>query len=330
MKSLVVYPKCGLANRLRAVASASILAECTGRTLFVNWSRSGECNVEWEELFLNQIEKHPFPPSSFKIGVDLYDDIIIPMSLYRETPRLALRGESDLVAVHTCRNFRPEEMTNEAHEEAKSLFYRKLRPIDTVQKTISDIQKRYFDGHDVIGVHIRRKDHLNFLKKDHRLVSPTGLFLEAMENILHANPATKFFLATDDEHEENLIRRLFHNAVIVHEKGGSGRNTTKGMQDALVDWVLLSKTSRIIASYASSFSQEARVVNRIKTDMIVREEELSKTHFKMRFFTEFFKTHYRILREEGIKQYFRYSYNYRKGQIINWSRKKTSHPDTDI
>ena len=233
-----------------------------------------------------------------------------------------MRDESDLVAVHTCRNFQPEEMTNEAYEEAKSLFYRNLRPVDTVQKTISDIRKRYFDGHDVIGVHIRRKDHLNFLKKDHRLVCPTKLFVEAMENILHANPETKFFLATDDEEEEKLIRRLFPDAVIVYEKGGSGRNTTKGMQDALVDWVLLSKTSRIIASYASSFSQEAGVVNRIKTDVIVREEELSKTHFKMRFFTEFFKTHYRILKEEGIRQYFRYSYNYRKGQIINWSRKK--------
>ena len=102
------------------------------------------------------------------------------------------------------------------------------------------------------------------------------------------------------------------------------------MQDALVDWVLLSKTSRIIASYASSFSQEAALVNRIKTDVIVREEELSKTHFAIRFFTEFFKTHYRVLKEEGIKQYLLYSYNYRKGQIFNWRRKKNSHHGKNI
>jgi hypothetical protein len=326
MKSLVVYPKNGLANRLRALASASILAERTGRNLFVNWVPSDVCNVEWGELFLNRLESRPLPLSSFRVGVDLYDDTVIPMSWYQDTPRLAVRGEADLVAVHTCRNFQPEGMTHEAYEEAKSLFYRNLRPIDTVQKTNCDIQKRYFDGHDVIGVHIRRKDHLHFLKKDHRLVCPTKLFVKAMENILHANPETKFFLATDDEEEEKLIRRLFPDAVIVYEKGGAGRNTTKGMQDALVDWLLLSKTSRLIASYASSFSQEAGVVNRIKTDVIVREEELSKTHFKLRFVTELFKAHYRILREEGIRQYFRYSYNYRKGQIINWSRKKTSTP----
>jgi len=63
--------------------------------------------------------------------------------------------------------------------------------------------------------------------------------------------------------------------------------------------------------------------------VILREEELSKTHFKIRF-TECFKTHYRVLKEEGIKQYFLYSYNYRKGQIFSWSRKKTSRPGKDI
>ena len=201
MKSLVVYPKNGLANRLRVLASASILAECTGRSLFVNWIPSKICNVEWGELFLNQLESRLLPLSGFRIGIDLYDDTVIPMSWYGDTPRLAVRDESYLVAVHTCRNFQPEEMTNEAYEEAKSLFYRDLRPVDTVQKAISDIWQRYFNGHDVIGVHIRRKDHLTFLKKDHRLVSPTKLFVEVMENILHANPETKFFLATDDERE---------------------------------------------------------------------------------------------------------------------------------
>jgi hypothetical protein len=324
MKSLVVYLKNGLANRLRVLASASILAEYTGRTLFVNWLPSEDCNVEWGELFLNQLESRPLPLSSFQVGIDLYNDDVIPRCWYEDTPRLTVPGESHLVAVHTCRNFRPEDMTNEAYEEAKSLFYRNLRPVEALQKTISDIQKRYFEGkNNVVGVHIRRKDHLHFLKKDHRLVCPTKLFVEAMENILRANPETKFFLATDDEEEEKLIRRLFPNAVIVYKKGGSGRNTKKGMQDALVDWVLLSRTSRIIASYASSFSQEAGVVNRIKSDVIMREEELSKTHLSMSFFTELSKTHYRVLKKEGIRQYLRYSYNYRKGQIINWSRKKS-------
>ena len=86
----------------------------------------------------------------------------------------------------------------------------------------------------------------------------------------------KFFLATDDEREKKLIKQIFPDAVIVYQKKGSGRNTTRGMQDALVDWVLLWKTSRIIASYTSSFSQEAALVNRIKTDVIVRKKNSLK------------------------------------------------------
>ena len=137
----MVYPKNGLANRLRALASASIFAECTNRILYLNWLPSRDCNVEWDELFLNPIRCHPLPVSNFQVGINLYDDTVIPISWYREIPCLPVQDEPGLVAVHTCRNFRPKEMTNEAYEEAKSLFYRDLRPVDTVQKAISDISK---------------------------------------------------------------------------------------------------------------------------------------------------------------------------------------------
>jgi hypothetical protein len=33
--------------------------------------------------------------------------------------------------------------------------------------------------------------------------------------------------------------------------------------------------------------------------------------------------HYRILKNEGLKKYFLYSYNYRKGQISGWIKKKS-------
>ena len=329
MKSLIVYPKNGLANRLRALASARILAECTRRKLFVNWIPSKECNIEWQELFQNQFESCLLPLSNFHVGISLYDDSVIPMSLHREIPVLTVCNEPDQIAVHSCRNFRPEEVTRAAYTDAKSSFYKNLRPVATVQNTITDMQRRYFDGCDVIGVHIRRNDHLTFLKKDHRLVCPTRMFVEAMENVLHTNPETKFFLATDDKKEEKLIMRLFPGVIIVYEKDEPSRNTTKGMQDALVDWVLLSKTSKIIATYASSFSEEASAVNMITTEIIMKEDELSKSHFKV-LFTDHFKTHYRVLKKKGIKEYFLRSYNYRKGQLVNWNRKKPSPDDEDI
>ena len=193
MKSLIVYLKNGLANRLRALASATILAEYTGRKLFANWTPSTVCNIEWHDLFLNQLESCPLPLSGFEVGINLYDDSVIPRSLSREIPGLLVCDEPDQIAVHTCRNFQPEGMSNEAYADAKSSFYKSLRPVETVQKTVDDMQKRYFDGCEVIGVHIRRNDHLTCLQKDHRLVCPTSSFVEAMESILHVTPGTKFF-----------------------------------------------------------------------------------------------------------------------------------------
>jgi len=322
MKSLAVYPKNGLANRLRALASASILAEYTGRNLLVSWTRSRDCNVVWEELFLNPIEGCSMPLSTFRHGLDLYDDTLIPLSSHSDIPHLSIPEGPDVIAVHSCRNFRPEGMTVAVYEEAKSMFYRKLLPVETVRETVSDMQKRFFHGHKVIGVHIRRKDHLTFMKKDHRLVSPTRMFVEAMKQALRANPETKFFLATDDQKEERYIRRLFTDSVIAYEKKEYGRNTARGMQDALTDWLLLSRTSRIIASYASSFSQEAGVVHRIKTDEIVHEEGLSKNHH-MPYLTSLLTTHYRILKEEGLKQYVLYSYRFRKNRICSRAGRRT-------
>jgi len=323
MKSLIVYLKNGLANRLRALASANILAEYTGRKLFVNWTPSKVCNVEWLDLFLNQLESCLIPLSDFQVGITLYDDSVIPRSLSQEIRMLLVCDEPYQIAVHTCHNFQPEEMTSEAYAVAKSSFYRNLRPVEIVQKTIDDMQKCHFNGSDVIGVHIRRNDHLKYLQKDHRLACPTSMFVEAIENSLHANPGAKFFLATDDKKEEMHIRRLFPGAVIVYEKESVSRDTKKGMQDALIDWMLLSKTSRIIAPYMSSFSVEAGAVNRIKTEIIVAEDAFSKTHLRI-LFVKYLEGHYKVLNEKGIKEYFLRSYNYRKGQLFNLIRKKPS------
>lgn len=258
--------------------------------------------------------------SSFRFGTNLYDDSFTQTSCHKELPGLIARNKSDQVAVHTCRNFQPPGITTAAYESAKSSFYRNLRPVDKIQETINGMQRQHFDGFDVTGVHIRRNDHLTFMKKDHRLVCPTSMFVKAMENVLRTNPGTKFFLATDDKNEEALIMRLFPGAVIVYEKEKPSRDTAKGMQDALVDWVLLSKTSRIIAPYASSYSEEAGAVNRIKTEVVVREDELSKIHFKILFLTPI-RLHYQTLREEGLKRYFLYAFSYRKRWIMRWIKK---------
>lgn len=322
-KALVLYPKYGLANRLRSLASAKILADYTGRKLFVNWAPSKECNIEWEELFINKLERYPSPLSSFESGVDLYDDATNADAFYRDMPRSLISDGSDVVAVHTCLNFRLSEMAAEAYERAKSIFYRSLQPVARIEKTVNEIHGRYFEGNNIVGVHIRRRDHFAFNRKDPALVCPTAVFIHEMTEILKTRPGTRFFLATDDKNEETRVRETFMNAVIVYEKEVVSRDTRKGMQDALIDWLLLSKTCGIIGSYSSSFSEEAAIVNMIRIHSVLRQEELSRPHYKT-ILKAHLKTHLSVLKRDGLCKYFLYSYNYRKGQISYWIRKKIS------
>jgi len=317
----VLYPQYGLANRLRAIASAKILADFTGRKLYVNWIPNSQCNIEWEDLFINRLAHYPSQLSAFIEGVNLYDDYKKVNEFYWDIPQSLISNTSDVIAVSACCNFQPREMALETYTALKSLFYRSLQPIDIIQRSVSDVHKRYFERHEVVGVHIRRAEHLHRKKQDPRLVSPTTFFIEAMEKVLRDNPDTRFFLSTDDKKEEKTIRQLFKMAVIVHEKEKVSRYTKKGMQDALIDWLLLSRTSKIIRSSTSSFSEEAAVVNMIKHESILREEELSRIHYKTWVKVQV-KSHYRVLKEEGVRNYLFYSYNYRKGQALSWIRKK--------
>lgn len=306
-KVLVLFPRFGLSNRLRAIASAKILADYTGRKLCVNWIPSNECNVTWGELFTNQIDSYPISLSDLKDNITLYDERKNWKNFYWDMPEALTNNESDIVAVHTCLNFRIREMSHEMYKTAKSLFYRSLQPVRIIQNIVNDMEKHYFKGNEVVGIHIRRTDFPFYLPTSNRDLYPTRLFIQEMENILKTNPKTKFFLSTDAKEDEKIFKSLFRDNLIVYEKTIICRDTVKGMQDALVDWLLLSRTAKIIGSYLSSFTIEAGAVNMIET-IHVR---------KLRYFLQQkIKEHHKIIKREGLKRYFFYSYTYSKRQIM--------------
>jgi len=140
---------------------------------------------------MNKRERYFAPASSFQAGINLYDDEHDANRFYGDMPQSLISNRSDVVAVHACHNFQLKELTKEAYIGAKSLFYKGLQPEQNVEKSVTDIHKRYFEGNDVVGVHIRRTDHLSSVQKDPRLVCPTDMFIEVMANILENNSNRK-------------------------------------------------------------------------------------------------------------------------------------------
>lgn len=271
----------------------------------VNWVPADkECNIAWEDLFVNQLECYPLPLSDFQNGVDLYDDTG-SHDFFWDTPQLLAQNKSDVVALRTFRNFRPKGMTEDAFKRSKSLFYKSLKPISVIQEAVRGIEEQYFRDSDVVGVHIRRTDYFSYLRQDPKAVAPTELFIKGLMRVLKTNPKAKFFLATDDKNEEQIIRSYFQDAVIVHEKDTLSRLTRDGMRDALIDWLLLSRTSRIIGSYRSSFNEEASAVNMIRLETIPKQAILLNL-----------KAHYGLFRTSGLRKVILYSYYYRKQQLL--------------
>ena len=100
-------------------------------------------------------------------------------------------------------------------------------------------------------MHIRRTDNE---KSWH--VSPLSAFVREMQAALAEDPEVTFYLATDDEGVREHLCVLFPGRILT-QAGASTRSTREGMEAAVVDLFVLSKTCRLIGSYWSSFTDTA-------------------------------------------------------------------------
>ncbi len=276
---LIVQPLEGLANRLRVLASAKLMAEHTGRNLLVSWTRQPtRCNARWTDLFVNPVDEYPYPYRVLKYQEKFQCNkvrILIPFQQPEILTELEpiLQSDIPVIAVSHFGLFKPQWVLQAEFQDIRSRFYRSLKPISKIEQTVKSVVDGQFANHEVIGVHIRRTD----LRPDlgdvpPQQISPTSLFIEEMEKLLAGNPKIKFFLATDDFLEQKTIIEHFGDKVILYHKNTINRNSRQGIQDALIDWLLLSRTSLIIRSHYSSFSEESALVNQIPVITIRAEQ----------------------------------------------------------
>ena len=159
----------------------------------------------------------------------------------------------------------PQNVTNyyflTCHEFHFDRTYLKhLRPIKTIQVKIDENRSLFSDK--TIGVHIRRSDHDVSIKE-----SPLESFIEIMKYDLEKDSSINYFLATDDQEVEQILKGLFPGKILTYPKECS-RTSVTGMQDAMVDLYSLSATSKIYGSFYSSFSDIAARIGNIPLKII--------------------------------------------------------------
>ena len=250
---LVIEPLNGLSNRLRVINSGIALAEELNKQLRVDWLLNGDLNCRFDKLFepiegitINDGIRLSYPFNRHPNLHYLYKSLKFDISLNSTSFKTRLKNENLKNYLYWFNKI--YITTGEAFFPAPLKYYF-FKPKPSIMDGVNLMCNKL--GPDFIGIHIRRTDNKNAI-----LFSPTSLFIKEIKYLLTIDASIKFFLSTDSLEDQMLLKNTFPNNIFFNPKI-LNRNQEKGIQDALVDIICLSKASKIYGSFYSSFSEAA-------------------------------------------------------------------------
>lgn len=273
---LYIIPTGGLANRMRAIASAYSLSKATKRRLCVIWHEDKGLNADFKELFeydvslfeikrLNPIKYKFFyevPRKSnfyFSSIAHLFSDKIWIYQLDQKDfkmnedfflQKVVSTGKD--VVIKSCYSF-----FSFTREDILSLF--------PPSKKVKEREKEILEYHNpAVALQIRRTDNVWAIQH-----SPLELFETVIDEEYKRNEDVKIFLATDDESVKRRLKDKYGKIIVSNPKEAR-RDTLEGMVDAFAEMEIMSKCERIYGSYWSSFSEIAAMMG--NSDLIVLKE----------------------------------------------------------
>ncbi len=267
MNTITLVPQGGLCNRLRAILSLLSLVRgpLEGVRVRVGWSAERECAARFDQLFL------PLEDSRLLIAPRRwYDRPITRRNLhwpslvrsclysrqYSNTPP-PLESLQQQAGQHSGAVY---VSTGMAFCDYSPEYIRQLRLQPHLQQKV-DALSRDFDSH-TLGIHIRRTDHVTAIAE-----SPDALFEQAIAAAIERDEAARFYLATDDEPLKARLLALFPGRITAQSCSGT-RADLCGMEEAVVDLWTLARTTGIIGSYWSSYTDTAAEIGGIPLTII--------------------------------------------------------------
>ena len=272
---ITLIPVGGLANRMKAIDSAVALAHETHARLHIIWFKDKGLNCRFDQLFQSlNLEGVTLKEASWmdKLIIDrprrknfhlprlfqrvLFDDCIYENEatqlFYRNFDFLSWAKEKNTY-IASCVYFYPQTT-----HPLFSIF----QPTETVQEQIKTYTADF--NRFTIGIHIRRTDNIASISQ-----SPTELFIERMKEEISKNEDCQFYLATDSEEEKKRLKEIFGERILTLPRAAN-RNSIAGMQDALVELYVLSRTQKIFGSMQSSYSETAAQISNIRCELLTK------------------------------------------------------------
>lgn len=280
---LTIVPQSGLCNRMRAIASAYNLAKTSSRKLKVIWKVNKNLGADYYDLFLPsncfKVETL-FPNDSKKLSKKLRSYKYQPVSQYQKWIQEYF---FDLILTSLPPNSGDNKTSTYLEEKIKAKrsvliysnlpFYQKhnldfslFNLIPKLSEQVEEIVSKFTVN--TIGIHIRRTDNIKSIK-----YSPLEEFNKAIEKEINDNPKVNFFLATDCKETTSALIDRFSDRIFTRNNNLS-RESIQGIQDAAIDLYALSRTTKILGSYWSSFSRTASRIGGIPRITITNDPNL--------------------------------------------------------
>lgn len=271
--SLTLVPAGGLANRMRAVVSASNLCDSVGAQLQVVWFRDWALNAHFHEIFqpvsesrfalreaglmdhllTDRPRRHnlwiPRGPQQLLYDDRIYEQTVTPRKLRGFDFESWLRGRKCYMSCY-------QDFGTFDHK----LYGQVFKPVREAQAIIDGYRSRFSPY--TIGMHIRRTDNAESIMK-----SPTGLFAAAIRREQQAHPDLRVFLATDSEEVKRVLSKEFGERMII-PLSAADRSSADGIRAAVAEMWTLAATRKIYGSAGSSYSTMAASVGQVPLEIL--------------------------------------------------------------
>lgn len=276
---IIVEPCAGLGNRFIALASAYHTAKHTGRKMTVIWKQESVLGAPMEELFELPDDVKVIEIKEFGYKADLLGQIKGNLVKKKYRKNAAKFMECD--EIMELYNKQSTSGVKELIEANKSVYIKATNPFwnifetdrafdfitpkDNILQTRDEVLKKAF-GKRIIGVHIRRTDHIEAIEN-----SPIELFIQKMKDEISDFADTYFYLATDDKTVENELREIFGYRIITFDDKSLDRNSVHGIKDAYVEMLCLAAGEKIYGSFNSTFSLMSAKFGNIPLEVVKKD-----------------------------------------------------------
>lgn len=249
--SVVSANALGLSNRIKCLLSAMRIAAQVDRPIAVHWPRNWACRCDFKDLFENDFlifddETIASVKTSAERGkrfivVDTWRLLMLPSEMATERKNSLNESPSLDFAYQDA----PSNLKDAYLHQAK-----RLRPVKHVEDAASSFASHFDDS--TIAVSIRSwpdcKERADALFR-----------IENVFRHLDAQSTSNFFVSCDSEVVLAAIRERYGDRVLTFPKrtGTNDRVSPIGMQDILIDMLLLGRCRHLIASYLSTYPETA-------------------------------------------------------------------------